>query len=73
MSGCLSPDGGNSPEEVSANSARVNRESEVAASFHERDVRDEDEVNTGNSGTYLTLSQVIIIIRLSLTNTLRLT
>ena len=49
----LSPDGGNPPKEISADSTRVNRESEVAASFNERYVRDEDQVNAGNGGSDL--------------------
>ena len=45
MSGCLSPDGGNSPEVVPAYTPGVNGESEVAAPLHETHVRDEDQVD----------------------------
>ena len=56
-----SPDGGNSPEVISANSPRVNGESEVAAPLNERHVWDEDKINAGYCGSDLGNREVRLV------------
>ena len=51
--GFLSPDGGDSPEEVPADTPGVNRKSEVAAPLHKTHVRHQDQVDGGNRLTDL--------------------